>query len=86
MLMIALNPLLNVRVGENFIRLVVAAKFDHGFHKLVVGNAIVTVPAESRARIHNKAEQHPALRVFNVVAAQLAAVHFVHRIQERIQG
>ena len=79
-LAIELDPLGDVRGGEDLLDRQLQAAVDQLHHQLVVRDAELAEAAEPGARIHQEAQQDPALGVQDVVDRELGGVGAVDRL------
>ena len=78
------DPLGDVRRGQDLLDREIEAAIDQLHHQLVVGDAEVAEAPEPGARIHQEAQEDPALWVEDVIHGQLGGVSAVDRLHHLV--
>jgi hypothetical protein len=73
----------DVRRGEDLVNRQLEAAVDQEHHQLIVRDAEIAEAPEASPRIHQEAQQDPALRVEDVIHRQLRRVGAVDRLHHR---
>ena len=78
LLIVARQPLLNIRHLEDAADTLDHTGIDQIVHQLVVADSVIFVSAQTRTGVHNKGQQRPALRMQNFIAGELRRIGFVY--------
>ena len=79
---VEVDALLHVGKRQHLLDRVFAALLDELHHQVVVRNPEVAEPAKAGPGVHQEIEQHPALRIEDLVAGELRRIGLINRRHE----